>query len=267
MESIHDPIKNSEVVEYRPEISENSFLIRSVFNQKGDLLRKDKLNSRGNVEESETLKYDERNNKIESTVYHIRDVLSKRVSKFNDWNKLIEINEFDSYGKRIGKQISWFDATGKRIDQVLTLFGGVLVITSESVFDEREHNIENYYFSDETLTSKEINRYDSQGNRIETIQYYPFKKVERITHFKYDSLHNNIETIVLNGSLMIESRAIMKYDEKHNVVERFTYGIKGNLKEHVQHKYEYNEVGHWTKDITFINKKPISVTLRVLEYY
>lgn len=143
----------------------------------------------------------------------------------------------------------------------------MLVKTSESFFDEKDNNVENNYFTDARLTGKEINRFDIRGNRIETIIQYPVKKEERITHYKYDSLNNNIETIVLNGSLMIESKIMARFDDRHNVVELASYGIKGNVKERIRHHYEYDGEGNWIKDITFINKKPVSVRVRKIEYY
>jgi hypothetical protein len=193
--------------------------------------------------------------------------MSKRVITYNASDELVEINEYDAYGKRIGMQKVSFDGVGNRIDQAYTLVKGALVKTAEQVFDHRGYPVENSYFFDQKLTAKEVYRYDDLGNRVETIYYDPFKKEERITHIKYDSLHHVIETIILNSSSIIESRTITKYDDKHNLVERSAYGITGNLKQRIRHVYDYDENSHWTKDITLENKKPVSVTLRSIEYY
>lgn len=50
METMHDPIEIDGVVDNHPEISNNSFISQSVFDTKGNLLRKDQFNSRGNRE-------------------------------------------------------------------------------------------------------------------------------------------------------------------------------------------------------------------------
>ncbi len=267
LESNHDPIENEGGVEYLPEISEHSVIIKSVFNRKGDVLNHAQFNSRGTIAGRVINTYDEKDNLVESVMYDNKGISGKRINKFNSLNRLIESEEFDAYDKKIEKQTVRFDSRNSKIVLVHKWGNGIFIKTSESLYNEQDQNIENFYFSDNTLIRKEINQYDSQGNRIETIQYYPSKNEERTVHFKYDSLHNVVESVVFNNSLMIESKVITNYDVQHNIVEQFTYGIKGNLKEYVKHRYEYDETGHWTKDITFINKKPVSVRIRKIEYY
>ena len=114
---------------------------------------------------------------------------------------------------------------------------------------------------------KETNRFDHLGDKVEHIQYNLARSEETITHFKYDSLNNMIESVMLNGNLLIESKVLATYDDKHNVLRQFTYGISGNLKEYARHRYEYDEVGNWTKDITLIDSSPVSVRIRKIEYY
>ena len=267
LESNHDPIENEGGVDYLPEISEHSVIIKSAFNRKGDVLNYAQFNSRGTIAGRVINTYDEKDNLVESVMYDNKGISGKRINKFNSLNRLIESEEFDAYDKKIEKQTVRFDSRNSKIVVVHKWGNGTFIKTSESLYNEQDQNIENFYFSDNTLIRKEINQYDSQGNRIETIQYYPSKNEERTVHFKYDSLHNVVESVVFNNSLMIESKVITNYDVQHNIVEQFTYGIKGNLKEYVKHQYEYDETGHWTKDITFINKKPVSVRIRKIEYY
>ncbi len=267
METMHDPIEIDGVVENSPEISKNSFIAQSSFDLKGNLLSKDQFNSSGNREWRTIWKYDEQGNLMERATYHYKAVTSKRVYKYNASNKLIESNTFDENGKNTGRENIQSVSNGHTKSVVYSFEKGMLVKTSESFFDEKNNNVENHFFTDARLTSKEINRFDFRGNRIETSIQYPVKNEERITHYKYDSLDNNIETIALNGSLMIESKMIARYDDRHNVIELVRYGIKGNVKERIAHRYEYDEVGTWKKDITFVNKKPVSVRVRKIEYY
>lgn len=267
METIHDPLELDGGVDYRSEISKNSFITQSSFDQRGNLLSKDQFNSSGNREWRTIWKYDERGNLTESATYHFKAATSKRVNKYNAANKLMESNAFDETGKNTQQEIVKSDSSGRTMKVMYLFEKGILVKTSEGFFDEKGNNVENHYFTDTRLTGKEINRFDNRGNRVETIIQYPVKKEERITHYKYDSLNNTIETIALNGSLMIESKIIVRYDDQHNVVELVSYGIKGNVKERIGHHYEYDGEGNWIKDITFENKKPVSVRVRKIEYY
>ncbi len=267
METLHDPLEIDGVVDHSSEISKNSFITQSSFDPKGKLLSKDQFNSSGNREWRTIYKYDEQGNLIEHATYHYKAVTSKRVYKYNALNKLIESNTFDENGKNTERENIQSDSNGHTKSVMYTFEKEMLVKTSESFFDEKNNNVENHYFTDARLTGKEINRFDARGNRVEAIVQYPEKKEERITHYKYDSLNNNIETIALNGSLMIESKMIARYDDRHNVVDLVRYGIKGNVKERIGHHYEYDEEGNWIKDITFVNKKPVSVRVRKIEYY
>jgi hypothetical protein len=267
METIHDPIEYEGGVDNNPEISENSFIIKIYFDSKGKVVTKDQFNSSGNREFRTTLKYNEKENLIERITYRFKTVTSRQVNKFNASHKLIESNVFNEYGKNVERKIFRAVANGSSIGLVYTLDKGVLVKTSESLFDDKGRVVETQHWTDERLTGKEINQFDARGNLIEAIIQYPLKKEEQRLLFKYDSLNNKIETIVLNGSLMIESKILTRYDSRGNITELISYGIKGNVKERIMHRYEYDQEGNWIKDITLVNKKPTSVIIRKIEYY
>jgi hypothetical protein len=267
MESIHDPVEDSEEKYHKTEISENSFIVKSTFNVQGDLLRKEKFNERGNLEWKEVLKYDQNRNNLECVTYHFKEITKRTINKFNAPHQLIESIESNEDGKVINKETVQFATNGNQISSLYVLVKGVFTKTAERVFTKDGHNIESHYFSEEKLTISEINRYDEQGNRIETIQFDPSKNGERIINYKYDDQRNNTETVVMNSSLMIESKTIATFDAKNNVANTKVYGVTGNLRKSINYVYEYDEAGNWTRQMVFENKKLISVTLHHLEYY
>jgi len=267
MESTHDPIKDADGKGYSPEIAENSFVTKSLFNRDGILLSNEQFDVRGNSVDKEVYQYDEKNNLVEIVTYHLINVSGKRVNKFDAMNRLIEWNEFDAYGNHTGKQTTRLDEDGNKIETMYSVIKDRLHKKSEYHYNSLGQNVENDYFLNSMVMRKETNRFDQLGNKVEHIQYNLARSEERITHFKYDSLNNVIESVMLNGNLLIESKVLATYDDKHNVLRQFTYGISGNLKEYVRHRYEYDEVGNWTKDITFIDGSPVSVRIRKIEYY
>lgn len=267
IESFHDPVEGSGVVEYTPESSEDSFVRQLFFNPQGNLVRTDRFNSYGNLEWSEVLTYNKKGNVIEKTVFQLKKIVSKQKYTYNAMNKLIESSTFDENGKIVKKQMLEVDSAGSTVENRYSLMHNSFAKTATIVFDKLDHHIESYQFTNERIVQEEHNLFDEQGNCIENIQYYPAKKKEKITRYKYDTHHNAIETIVLNSSQMIESKVMARYDDRNNLRESFTYGIQGNLKEYLSHVYEYDEAGNWTKDIRFINKKPISVEVRKIVYY
>jgi hypothetical protein len=267
MESTHDPIENSGKVEYDTKNSRNSLISKLVFNSNSGLISKSVFNSLGNLESKIIIKYDRNGNTVETDTYGSNgSLLTKRVNDFS-LNKLIESKEFDAKGKMTEKQTVNFNSDGNEITITFKEIGGRLIKTIESVVNKQGNNTENYYFTNETLTRTEINKYDTRGNRIETAQYDPARKEENITHYKYDGENNNIEVVKLNTNLMIVSKVISTYDDKKNVVETRTYGILGSLTRHVRYAYEFDEAFNWTKQITFVNNRPISVTLHRIEYH
>jgi hypothetical protein len=266
-ESTHDPDDTDGVLSHRPEISPQSFIVKSVFNQKGDLLMKYKYNDHGNLEWREMYTYDKDGRLLEIVSHHFKQVSSWITNKYNEENQLVERNDFAGDGKNIARQIIRKGSNSHTMTVDYMLIRGALQKTSERLFDEKENNVKNSYFVDGRLTEQEENRYDSLGNRVESIRSGPPGSPKRITLNKYDNRNNAVETLVLDGNSMIESKIINRYNDQHHVVESLTYGIRGNLKERVQHLYEYDEFKHWTKDVAVINRKPVSVRIRKLEYF
>jgi hypothetical protein len=267
MESIHDPILKAGEFEVSPKLSKNSFPLESYFSQKGILLRKSTFNSKGNLESKILFKYDENNNNIECITYHSDGSLaSKKLNKFDSENRLFESHEFDAREKITSKKTTRYDSGGYRILTCYERISRGLVKTLESVFDEHENNVANYYFSDEELESKEIKQYDVNGNLFETIQYYPLTNEQVITRFKYDRQNNIVGVIVLKNNL-VTTKTISRYDSKNNLTETSSYGVMGTLEGRHKYLYEFDAEGNWTKRINIFNDQPTSVLRRRIEYY
>ena len=267
MESIHDPILKAGNFEVSPKLSKNSFPHESYFDQKGMLLRKNTFNSKGNLESKILFKYDRNNNNIECIAYHSDGSLaSKKVNKFDFENKLIEGSEFDAREKIVSRKTARYDSAGYRILTSYERIRGGLIKTLESVFDKNENHCANYYFSDEVLESKEIKRYDVNGNLFETIQYYPLTNEQIVTRFKYDQQNNKVEVVILKNNL-VTTKTIYRYDSKNNLTETFSYGVMGTLEGHHKYLYEFDAEGNWTKRINIFNNQPTTVLRRRIKYF
>lgn len=121
------------------------------------------------------------------------------------------------------------------------------------------------YLNEDVLKSSDKNDYDADGNRIETVQYFPLKNRRTTTQYKYDK--DRVEMATLTTSLMVSSKKVLKYDGKGNLVESFNYGIGGRLEEHQRHLYEYDLAGNWIKRKTITNNKSEAVAIRQIEYF
>jgi hypothetical protein len=266
-ESTHEPYIKAGKIEYRSKIAEFSFLTSSVFNEQGQLIKESRFNSKGNLEWKAINKYDDRGNVIERYVYNPSGyLLSKKINAFDTSGKLIGSNELDDDENPLSKQISSFDSEGNQILATYKMVRGNSVKTVESVFDQRNRNIENSYFTNGSLESKDIHGYDSLGNCIEFTQFYPVRNEQNTIRYKYDKQNNKIEEVRVRNNF-ITSRSLSRYDKKNNVVETSTYGVMGNLITQQKHQYQYDDEGQWTKQIIMINNNPTSVILHEIEYY
>jgi len=265
-ESIHDPI-DSRGLQYNPEISDNSYIVKSLFTEQGKLLQKDKFDQKGNMEWREVNSYDKSNNPIKQVLYHYRKVSRKTINRFNESNQLIESTIFDADGKLIEKKLAQFNSQQER---TLTLYlpkKGVLEKNSASLFNKSGDNTENLFFNDKKLVRQELNKYDNRGNLTECLEIDLNSGTRKLRHFNYNTRNDMMEMITLNASLMIESRVTYAYDSGHHLIRRSSYGVTGNHQGSKDFLYEFDATGQWIKQITFERRKAVSITVRSIEYY
>jgi hypothetical protein len=266
MESIHDPI-DSRGLQYNPEISNNSYIVKSLFMEQGKLLKKDKFDQKGNMEWREVNSYDKSNNPIKQVLYHYRKISRKTINRFNESNQLIESTIFDADGKLIEKKLAQFNSQQER---TLTLYlpkKGVLEKNSASLFNKSGDNTENLFFNDKKLVRQELNKYDNRGNLTECLEIDLNSGTRKLRHFNYNTRNDMMEMITLNASLMIESRVTYAYDSGHHLIRRSSYGVTGNHQGSKDFLYEFDATGQWIKLITFEERKAVSITVRSIEYY
>ena len=266
IESIHDPI-DSRGLQYNSQISENSYIVKSLFTEQGNLKQKEKYDQKGNMEWREVNSYDKSNNPIKQVLYHYRKVSRKTINRFNELNQLIESTIFDADGKLIEKKLAQFNSQQERTLTFYILKRGVLEKNSASVFNKSGNNTENLFFSDKKLVRQELNKYDNRGNRTESLEIDLNSGMKKLTHFNYNIRNDMTEMITLNASLMIESRITYAYDSGHHLIKRSTYGVAGNHLGSKDLVYEFDAVGQWIKQITFEERKAVSIIVRSIEYY
>ncbi len=266
IESIHDPM-DSRGLQYNSQISENSYIVKSLFTEQGNLKQKEKYDQKGNMEWREVNSYDKSNNPIKQVLYHYRKVSRKTINRFNELNQLIESTIFDADGKLIEKKLAQFNSQQERTLTLYILKRGVLEKNSASVFNKSGNNTENLFFSDKKLVRQELNKYDNHGNRTESLEIDLYSGMKKLTHFNHNIRNDMTEMITLNASLMIESRITYAYDSGHNLIKRSTYGVARNHLGSKDLVYEFDATGQWIKLITFEERKAVSITVRSIEYY
>lgn len=261
--SVHDPVENTGGQQHYPEVAKHSILVKSIFNRQGALVLQEKVNDLGNLISRDVFKYNPKGQVLEQIEYQFNKVAEKRVYAYEE-NEFVEMHQFDANDQITGKETVIFEPNQQKRIIAWTLLKTMYSKKEEQVVDARGNVLELHRYTREAPTYSEYNRYDEQGNRITSFQRDATG--EKTLHFKYDGANNNIETVVLNSSQMIESTIRSKFDSHHNPMEIATAGIKGPARTE-KHRYEYDAFGQWIKDIAYFQGKPVSVTVRRIEYY
>ena len=99
---------------------------------------------------------------------------------------------------------------------------------------------------EEILIDKLINKYDSDGNRVEKSDYYSDGKLKWKYIFKYDSNGNKVEWLEYDLLGSLSGKSIYKYDSKNRIIESISYDLEskfGELQEIPTKKtiYQYEE--------------------------
>lgn len=261
--SVHDPIEKTNGQQHYPEVAKHSILVKSIFNRQGALVQQEKVNDLGNLISRDVFKYNPKGQLLEQVQYQYNKVSEKRTYVY-EADEFIEMRLYDAGAQIIGKETVIFEPNQQKRIIAWTLLKEAYSKKEEKVMDAHGNVLELHRYTRDVPSYSEYNRYDDQGNRITSFQRDPTG--EKTLHFKYDGANNNIETVVLNSSQMIESTIRSKFDSYHNPMEITTAGIQGPARTE-KHRYEYDAFGQWIKDVAYWQGKPVSVTVRRIEYY
>jgi len=114
---------------------------------------------------------------------------------------------------------------------------------NQNKFDENGNMIEsNKYYSDGRLERREIYKFDEIGNKIENNWYNSVGSLELRETYKYDKMRNMIESNWYYSNGRLGNRSTYKYDEKGNNIEINWYNPDGSLSYWKTDKY--NEKGN-----------------------
>jgi hypothetical protein len=171
------------------------------FNEMGFLIENTYYDQDSSMNSHVSIKYDEKGNDIEEIYnnWFCNHQIKKKISKFNmngkkiediyynsdqtinfteiyrydDKGNNIEFSSFEPDGELSYQEISKFDKNGKKIETINYKFDG---LTNSSFhfcsYNENEQIIEEIYCEPNgNILSKEINKYDEWGNRIEEIHF------------------------------------------------------------------------------------------------
>lgn len=216
----------------------NGNLIRSItFDQTGSIIFKEecdynksgKLIKRINYDKNSIIyqeinSLDKNDSIFETLEFDAQGLISQKYEYSYCENKLFQKHRFGYDNKLMSIEKNYYDNSGN-------------IILKENVNPDssfrskfkykRNHIIEQIdYRSDGTINSKQINKYDIRGNKIEEILYSSYDsnlKLISQKKYKYNKLRKTTETLIFNDDGTLRQKTRIKYDRFANINEVVYY--------------------------------------------
>jgi hypothetical protein len=212
--------------------------------------------------------YNDKGNRIELSVHSSGWRDEKRLFKYDNNEKLIELNVFDANNNLSGKFTYYYDINGNKIVSKFYGTDNILKNRQTYKYDDKGNAIEqNEYNSKDILVLKHVYKYDGEGNQIESNTYASMGSLEDRNIDKFDDKGNRIETNSYNANGNLENKGIWTYDEKNNPIQENWYDKNGILNSEHTYNYIYDHQSNWIKKIEFEKTVPKKIILREITYF
>lgn len=210
-------------------------------------------------------KYDDEN-RFEKVIFSFGGGLFRENNyKYDDKDNFIEITVHTGSDDLFVVYKYKYDNVGNIIEEKQNDSSGITISMNTFKYDGKENMIEHNCFflkkSKLRLLFKKKFKYDDRGKLTE------MKLNNLKISYKYDEKGYKTEEkidITLGRS---DQKTNYKYDNYGNVIEERTTYPKYKYTSTVTYKYEFDDNNNWIKRIVYLDKKPISITERTIEYY
>lgn len=246
------------------------------YNIVDELVKREILDSIGNVLQRSERKFDDKGNEIEFTLHNGDSLFYMQRKEYNEKDELTKLTEYDSKGK--AKLIGLFDynEAGKVISQTETNGAGMKLSKMTYTYDKDGHrtSITNYnlngfsegktllkeyqnenaqliekYDANDSLYASYRYEYDEQGNETKSIIFNGIGQILRQSNSKYDARGNKLQFEIYEGEVGFLGKDVLTYDEDNKEKELVVYD--DNNKQVKRKVTEYNDKGLINKEINF----------------
>jgi hypothetical protein len=244
--------------------------IQKKYDQKGNMIEKNELDSDGSLLKKEIFKYNDELKMIESNVFYSDGSLKEKIAyKYDEKSNKVQMSSYDSDGSLIMKHTYMYDKKGNMSEDNI-YYEGRLLRKHIYIYDEKgnmieENDINSFKSELDPTSSKHTYKYDNYGNIIERRHYNLIdNRLLSNTVNRYDKNNKVIEFKYFISDGKLSTNITYKYDEKGNLTEEYNYWY-GSLD--YKYIYLYDENGNWIKRIKFKNEIPTYILEREYEYY
>jgi hypothetical protein len=197
----------------------------------------------------------------------------KKVYCYSDDGKRVEKVTYDNFGRdRDQTERTLRDASGNVTEEATYNPSGTLAI--KTVYDYHDGSV----LSGVTITRgadgyilrKVTYRTDSDSRVVGTESYGVGGNLESTSAVTYDSAGNRSTALTYKPDGTLKDFQSWRYDEKGNELEYKRLDAQGTVLESLNHSYEYDSHGNWTKDFQRRIERGISTQkaiFRSISYY
>jgi len=261
--------KNGEI--HKGRISKNSSShLYHVFNKDGfntEVYYYDTSNSESIFDTKNTFKYDDENRLKKKSTSLDGSLSSEKIYRYDDRGNLTEMTENNSLGKIIRNNKHRYDEKGNKIEKIEYKPDGSLFYKHIYKYDDKGNKIEwRYYNSNLKLIYKWKYKYNDKGYFIHGKRIYSNGKSDLKSTYKRNNEGVIIEWKQYENGILINNEEY-KDDDRGNLIEQIILEKFNFVKKIITYKYEYDKNNNWIKRIIFLDKEPMSITEKTLEYF
>lgn len=228
--------ENGNIIERYEKISIGLYIKK--YNDKGNVEESFFYNNSGDLEDRYTFIYDQEGMLVEVSEYGTNERLrSKRILKYDSIGNEIESSRYDSNGQIKSKHNYKYDNDGNRIE-VCQYISYKDEFTKYTYRYDRGKIVEEYcYDSNGNVISKEIFKYDKNGNEIVNCKYDSNgRMLEKSTH-NYDKKGKETKSCLYGPDKKLLHKTTTTYDKDGNEIESRNYDSSGSM--YLKYTYTY----------------------------
>lgn len=243
------------------------------FDVNNNLIKEQTYNKDGTESERTIYKYNNKNDKVESTSYAEDDYLTWKGNFTYDYDENDSILKHTYYSK------SYFDAEiGGSYEYKYDIKGNMTEMLSRDLSGKQnlkytyEYNNngkllkESHYDANNKLEQISSYKRDQNGNTLEFHQKnFHYKDSKSL--YKYNEKGNKTETIELDENNNLIKKSKYYYNDENSVVKSLIYNSSNKLEKKVEYERVFNEFGDCIETKQFTNGKLKSITKLEITYY
>lgn len=260
------PVKTISEIDYSTTGKYTTYL---AFNTSGFIQEQSSYNPDGSLIRKWKFEYNKRNQKTVRYSYILKDSLSEILHySYNENNKPEGEKALNPKGGLITETKHEYDARQNEIekkffDENAKILGGI-----RYRYDDKNNVVEElHYDSVFNQNLKQEKKYSREGLNVETV-YLTMKDsiLRRVTNVFLPNKQVG-ETCIYYGRNELVSRTSYEYDEQLNLIRKLIYSAQDKTTETHTFEYTYDKYKNWTSRNEYLNKEPVDMIIRKIEYY